>query len=118
MELDRLKVGGAVVSRSDAFALARRYLTERAGWSHPSYDGYQQETALGALVDGDFLAPVLLNVPRISVRAYEGSNASGRTCRRPSTQSRPSYGSSTLRMRTSTTSAGSSRSWTAPARTA
>lgn len=72
MELDQLRVGGVVVPRSDALALARRYLTERAGWSYPSYDGYQQATALGALVDGDFLAPALLNVPRISVRAYEG----------------------------------------------
>lgn len=72
MELEQLRVGGVVVSRSDAFAMARRYLTERAGWSYPSYDGYQKASALGALVDGDFLAPALLNVPRISVRAYEG----------------------------------------------
>jgi hypothetical protein len=66
-----LRIGGRDVSRSDANAYATRYLTEGNGWAYPSYDGFQRETATGPLLDGDLLAPVLLNVSYLSIRTYE-----------------------------------------------
>lgn len=69
--MDELRVGGVQVKREDALAHARRYLTEGRGWAYPSYDGFDAAAARGPLVDGDLLAPVLLNVRRISVSTYE-----------------------------------------------
>lgn len=69
-----LQLGGRVVEREGALDYARRYLTDGAGWSYPSYDAYDEARATGPLTDGDFLAPMLLNV-RIKVRTYEGLQA-------------------------------------------
>lgn len=69
--MDELKVGGTTVDRGDAREHARHYLTDGSGWSYPSYDGYDAARANGPLVDTDLLAPLLLNVTRISVKTYE-----------------------------------------------
>jgi hypothetical protein len=69
------------VSRSAAHVYATRYLSEGHGWAYPSYDGYQRESATGPLVDGDLLAPVLLNVPFFRITTYEALRA-----RRPKLQ--------------------------------
>ncbi|MGK5110847.1 DUF6308 family protein [Geodermatophilus sp. CPCC 205506] len=66
-----LTIGGRTVDRGEARAFARRYLTEGVGWSYPSYDGFDAAGARGPLVDGDFLAPVLLNVRHLAVTTYE-----------------------------------------------
>ena len=80
---DVLRIGGRTVSRAAARDYAARYLTEGVGWAYPSYDGYQADSARGPLVDGDFLAPVLLNVSFLNIRTYEALQA-----RMPELQSR------------------------------
>nr|WP_239521994.1 DUF6308 family protein [Geodermatophilus sabuli] len=66
-----MTIGGRTVDRAGARAFARRHLTDGVGWGYPSYDGFDAAGALGPLVDGDFLAPVLLGVPRLAVATYE-----------------------------------------------
>lgn len=69
--MSTLVVGGRHVSRSDALAYAGRYLTDGSGWAYPSYDAFDAEHACGPIVDADLLAPMLLNVNRISIKSYE-----------------------------------------------
>ncbi len=66
-----LQIGGVHVQRDAALQLAHRYLTAGRGWAYPSYDGYAAAHARGPLVDGDLLAPVLLNVRQLSITTYE-----------------------------------------------
>ncbi len=73
--MNELRIGGVVVDRDDALAHARRYLTNGTGWGYPAYDAYEQERAAGPLTDADLLAPVLLNVNRMTIRTYEALQA-------------------------------------------
>jgi len=73
-----LRVGGVTVDRDEAFAHARRYLTDGAGWAYPSYDAFDAEHATGPLTDADFLAPMLLNVNQLKIRTYEALQAQRR----------------------------------------
>jgi len=73
--MNELRIGGVVVDRDDALARARRYLTDGTGWAYPAYDAYEQERAAGPLTDADLLAPVLLNVNRMTIRTYEALQA-------------------------------------------
>jgi hypothetical protein len=68
---DALRIGGRTVSRVAARDYVTRYLTTGHGFAYPAYDGYQRESATGSLVDGDLLAPVLLNVRYLSIETYE-----------------------------------------------
>jgi hypothetical protein len=70
-----LRVGGKVVDRQSAAEYARRYLTDGSGWAFPSYDRFDDSHATGPLVDADLLAPLLLNVTRISISTYEALRA-------------------------------------------
>lgn len=73
--MNELRIGGVVVDRDDALDRARRYLTDGAGWAYPAYDAYERGRAAGPLTDADLLAPVLLNVNRMSIRTYEALQA-------------------------------------------
>lgn len=66
-----LRIGGFIRDRDLALQHAQHYLTDGHGWAYPSYDGYDVGRAAGPLVDTDLLAPLLLNVNRISIRTYE-----------------------------------------------
>lgn len=72
--METLLVGGRSLSRADALAHARSYLTDGSGWAYPSYDAFDATHARGPIVDADLLAPLLLNVNRISIRTYEALN--------------------------------------------
>lgn len=69
--MSELRVGGIAVDREAAVQHATSYLTSGHGWAYPSYDGYDAQHATGPLVDADLLAPLLLNVNRISISTYE-----------------------------------------------
>jgi hypothetical protein len=69
--VDTLTIGGRTVDRVEARAHARRSLTGGAGWGYPSYDGFDAPNARGPLVDGDLLAPVLLDARPFSAPVYE-----------------------------------------------
>lgn len=73
--MDELRVGGFVVRRQDALAHATSYLTRGHGWAYPWYDGFDAKHATGPLVDADLLAPLLLNVNRISITTYAALQA-------------------------------------------
>src|SRR4051794_10190120 len=68
---ETLQIGGRLLPRDGARDYATRYLTRGHGFAYPSYDGYQRDLATGPLVDGDLLAPVLLNVRHLGVDTYE-----------------------------------------------
>lgn len=69
--MDDLRLGGVVLDRRAAMEHATSYLTRGHGWAYPSYDGFDAEHATGPLVDADLLAPLLLNVNRISISTYQ-----------------------------------------------
>jgi hypothetical protein len=69
--MSEVRVGGMRLERIAALNHARHYLTDGHGWAYPSYDGFDTTHAAGPITDGDLLAPVLLNVPRISIETYE-----------------------------------------------
>lgn len=69
--MDELRVGGKRLDRGAARAYATRYLTEGHEWAYPSYDGFDAAHATGPITDGDLLAPLLLNVTRISMSTFE-----------------------------------------------
>jgi len=69
--MTELQIGGMQVLREAALERARHYLTVGRGWAYPSYDGFDSAHAYGPLVDGDLLAPVLLNVRQMSITTYE-----------------------------------------------
>lgn len=73
--MDELRLGGLVVRRQDALAHATSYLTRGHGWAYPWYDGFDAQHAAGPLVDADLLAPLLLNVNRISISTYAALQA-------------------------------------------
>lgn len=73
--MNELRIGGVIVNRDNALDHARRYLTDGTGWAYPAYDAYEQERAAGPLTDADLLAPVLLNVNRMTIRTYEALQA-------------------------------------------
>ena len=72
--MDTLKLGGRLLTTTDAREHAREYLTSGNGWAYPAYDGYDLAHARGPIVDADLLAPLLLNVNRISIKTYEALN--------------------------------------------
>jgi len=69
--VNELRIGGQIVDRDEALNHARDYLTSGTQWAYPSYDGFDAEHAHGPIVDADLLAPLLLNVNRISISTYE-----------------------------------------------
>jgi hypothetical protein len=66
--VNELKIGGVTVDRDEAFDHAWRYLTDGSGWAYPAYDAFEADRTAGPLTDADLLAPVLLNVNRLSIR--------------------------------------------------
>ncbi|WP_133805758.1 DUF6308 family protein [Kribbella caucasensis] len=71
-EYDMIRVGGALVKREQAIDWAREYLTGPAAWAYPAYDAYQARSGPYVIEDADLLAPVLLNVNRLTLKAYYG----------------------------------------------
>ncbi len=69
---NRVRVGGAVVEREQAFEWAREYLTGASAWAYPAYDAYDARSDPHSIADADLLAPVLLNVNRLTLKAYYG----------------------------------------------
>jgi uncharacterized protein DUF6308 len=72
VEQGRVRVGGAVVEREQAFGWAREYLTGSSAWAYPAYDAYDARSDPDRIEDADLLAPVLLNVHRLTLKAYYG----------------------------------------------
>lgn len=68
----RVRVGGAVVEREQAFEWAHEYLTGSSAWAYPAYDSYDARSGPDSIEDADLLAPVLLNVHRLTLKAYYG----------------------------------------------
>ncbi|TDW90892.1 hypothetical protein EV137_4723 [Kribbella pratensis] len=66
-----VRVGGVVVEREQAFAWAHEYLTG-SSWAYPGYDAYYARSDPQRIEDADLLAPVLLNVSRLTLKAYYG----------------------------------------------
>jgi hypothetical protein len=67
-----VRVGGVRVPLNDALSSAEDYLTGRHGlWAYPAYDSYSGSRS-ESLGDADLLAPVLLNVNHLTLRAYYG----------------------------------------------
>ncbi|MEU4394366.1 DUF6308 family protein [Kribbella sp. NPDC023855] len=52
--------------------MAREYLTGSGAWAYPAYDAYQPRSDPNRIEDADLLAPVLLNVNRLTLKAYYG----------------------------------------------
>lgn len=74
--MSSLTVGGLTIDREVATAHARDYLTHgKSKWAYPAYDTYDRGHATGPLTDADLLAPLLLNVNRISIATYEALQA-------------------------------------------
>ncbi|MFD7161012.1 DUF6308 family protein [Kribbella sp. NPDC059898] len=67
-----LRVGGVVVEREQAIEWAREYLTGASAWAYPAYDAYDARSDPKRIDDADLLAPVLLNVGRLTLEAYYG----------------------------------------------
>ncbi|MEV4511367.1 DUF6308 family protein [Dactylosporangium sp. NPDC049525] len=67
-------VGALHVPRREALAAARTYLNPAVGvhFAYPAYEAYQPHHDPDQLDDADLLAPVLLNVNRLSLEAYYG----------------------------------------------
>ncbi|GLL05146.1 DUF6308 family protein [Dactylosporangium matsuzakiense] len=67
-------VGALRVPRGEALAAAHAYLNPAAGvhFAYPAYEAYQPHHDPDQLDDADLLAPVLLNVNRLSLQAYYG----------------------------------------------
>jgi hypothetical protein len=64
-----VRVGGVVVGREQAIEWAREYLTGASAWAYPAYDARSDPNRID---DADLLAPVLLNVNRLTLEAYYG----------------------------------------------
>jgi hypothetical protein len=71
-EYGLVRVGGVLVERERAIDCAREYLTGSATWAYPAYDAYQARSDPNVIEDADLLAPVLLNVNRLTLKAYYG----------------------------------------------
>jgi hypothetical protein len=71
-EYGLVRVGGALIERERAIDWAREYLTGSAAWAYPAYDAYQAPSDPHGIDDADLLAPVLLNVNRLTLKAYYG----------------------------------------------
>lgn len=72
VEHNRVRVGGALVERERAIGWAREYLTGSGAWAYPAYDAYHPLSDPHRIEDADLLAPVLLNVNRLTLKAYYG----------------------------------------------
>jgi hypothetical protein len=68
--VDHVRVGGVYVPLDQALVWARDYLTGDGTWAYPAYDAYEAFHDPDVITDADLLAPVLLNVNRITLRAY------------------------------------------------
>lgn len=69
--MNDVRVGGVRVPLQQALSWAEDYLTGRNGtWAYPGYDTYQAGGEGDRISDADLLAPVLLHVNRITLRAY------------------------------------------------
>jgi Family of unknown function (DUF6308) len=75
VDQNHVRVGGALVEREQAIGWAREYLTGSAAWAYPAYDGYRTRYDPYIIEDADLLAPVLLNVNRLTLKAYYGLQA-------------------------------------------
>jgi hypothetical protein len=64
-----VKIGGAILLRSEAFSAAEKYLSGNGTYAYPAYDGFESQADPNRLTDGELLAPILLNV-RPTIRAY------------------------------------------------
>src|SRR5687767_13021725 len=63
MKNDNVRVGGMEVESSVAREWVQKYLNGAPGqFGYPSYDGYRTNDDENKLAEGDFLAPLLLNV--------------------------------------------------------
>ena len=60
------------MSVTQAFEWAREYLTGASAWAYPAYDAYDTRSDPHSIEDADLLAPVLLNVNRLTLKAYYG----------------------------------------------
>jgi hypothetical protein len=71
---DVVQVGAVRVPRAQALTAARSYLNPAVGVhsAYPAYEAYRPEHDPDRLVDSDLLAPVLLNVSHLSLKAYYG----------------------------------------------
>lgn len=71
-DVTTVRVGGRQMPRDEAIKFARNYLGAQPPlrWSYPAYDSYEAERARGPLTEADLLAPALLNVQQLSLRAY------------------------------------------------
>lgn len=68
--MTEIHVGGARADLTEARTFVHRYLnTPTEHWAYPAYDTYGG--GAGELSGPDLLAPILLNVSRISVRTYD-----------------------------------------------
>jgi len=69
-----IHVGGARADLTEVRTFVHRYLnTPTQHWAYPAYDTYRG--GAGELSGPDLLAPILLNVSRISVRTYDELHA-------------------------------------------
>jgi hypothetical protein len=68
--MQTVRVGNRQAAASDLLAFTRGYLGPAGRWSYPAYDGYQPASAAGPLIDADLLAPMLLNVNHMKLKAY------------------------------------------------
>jgi hypothetical protein len=71
-EYDLIRVGGALIERERAIDWAHEYLTGSAAWAYPAYDAYQVRSDQDSIEDADLLAPMLLDVNRLTLKAYYG----------------------------------------------
>ncbi len=71
-DMTMVRVGGQQVPRDEAMTFARDYLGAQPPWrsAYPAYDSYEAARARGPLTEADLLAPALLNVQQMSLRAY------------------------------------------------
>jgi len=69
--LETLTVGGARVSWGQAQSFVRTYVTTpEKHWAYPAYDSYPGGGSQ-QLSEPDLLAPILLNVPHLSLKTYD-----------------------------------------------
>ncbi|MEV6929674.1 DUF6308 family protein [Dactylosporangium sp. NPDC051485] len=69
-----VQVGAFRVPRGQALTAARSYLNPATGVysAYPAYEAYRPDHDPDRLADSDLLAPVLLNVSHLSLKAYYG----------------------------------------------
>ncbi len=65
-----IRIGGVDIDRDRATSAAAQYLAARGHrFGYPAYDGFDSGAGAFRVGDGDFLTPVLLNVP-VSVKTF------------------------------------------------